>query len=949
MRVRIGRRAAWVIGAIVLTALGIAAVSMFLRGQRLRWSHRAPGPTAQNVAPAVPSLPELAPTSGSVAKGMLVRGVVRASTGELAAGATVTLYRAITDWPEWRGERLDQATTLGDGVFQFRADAALGLFVRVEHRAYATTVVAVPAEGTLELRLPQAFELFGFVTNDAGAPVPNARVALESVPGDQRRVEVTTTEPNGRYTFRNLAAGPVRLVARHESWQPAAEPAIVVGDQVRADLTFDRPAMAPIRGRVVSATTQAPIAGATIELLPANQKLGLVDPVATRTADDGAFLLTGLARGTVRMVVRHPEHGAVLRTQQIGIAVTDLSVEMPIRTTVTGVLVTDTPPALHRGGEVLELCDVAGMLCRVVVGADGRFRCDQPLSPGPLRIRALGAPFAFQGTWSDRMSITLEEAPRNDLELAVVPPTRLRGRVVGADGAPLPGASLVRTRVSAKAIGSAARQFDITALGSQVGQLFGTDREEVVATSDAEGRFEVRAAKPGPLLVRVELMGHGSRLVLLQIGGNAAPQVHEDIVMVRGGRLQGRVLRGTRPLVGATVTIDGEEGQAVVVSDRDGAWRVEDLVPGTYSVRARVPTGSAEGVGVVALDGIARRVDLRLAVERSVRGVVAGSDGQPLPGALVMLRGGSGRSTATDSEGEFVLEVPERSVELLVSLLDRSRQRVVPVPFGTERITVQLDTPPTCAIVARIVGLPGRKPLRGGVLRLTQIDGDEEIDRRSRWLEFPEGELRWPLCPAGRTRIEVWCEGYAPFVVERDVAANESHALGEILLEPAGRLVGVVRDLDGNPIPNAVVLLGEEGDLQLFEAENRSGADGSFRLSGVTSRSAVLVARAAGYAPVVVALQLPDDVLTTTPYELRLSRGATIQVVVPRQLARDGGYVQLLRDGRVLASSEIEESGRADFVNRAVGRYKVRLLGSDAAPKQVIVDPTAELVRVQLP
>jgi hypothetical protein len=150
-------------------------------------------------------------------------------------------------------------------------------------------------------------------------------------------------------------------------------------------------------------------------------------------------------------------------------------------------------------------------------------------------------------------------------------------------------------------------------------------------------------------------------------------------------------------------------------------------------------------------------------------------------------------------------------------------------------------------------------------------------------------------------------------------------------------------------VPNAVVMLGEEGDLQLFESTNRTAADGSFRLRGVTNRSSTLVVRAAGYAPSVVSLQLPDDLLAPTPFELRLSRGATIQAEVPRQIARDGGFVQLLRDGRVLATTEIDELGRAAFVNRAVGSYRVRLLGSEAPPKPVEVDAADEVVRVQLP
>lgn len=948
------RRGAWLVGGLVLLALIAAVFVMLTRGRRawLRNETASPVAAAPMGPAAVPSLP-LDATANVAARGFELRGIVRAPGGAPTPDATVSLHRASTAWPEWRTERAEQvAVTQGDGSFRFRVDSPHGLYVRCEHPQLATTVAEVPVDGSpLVLSMVPGFDLLGFVTNADRAPVANARVALESVAGEQRRAVVVVTGPDGRYQFRNVAAGPVRVVARHPSWQPTAEPAFVVGESPRLDLAFARPALAPLRGRVLAAATQAPIAGATIELLPPNQKLGLVDGITALSGPDGTFLLTGLARGNMRMVVRHPDHGAVLRTQQVGIASEEVLVEMPPRTQVQGVLAADGDASLLRGGEVLELRDLAGLTCYVTVAADGRFRCGTPLSPGPLRIRAFGGRFAFENSLGDETGVTLEESPRNDLELPIRKPTIVRGRIVDPNGKPLAGAAVVRTRMlSARSIGDAALQLDRDLLLTQFAQLFGSERDEVLARAGDDGTFELLAQKPGPLLVRLDARGYGRKLLRFEVGGDRAPTELGDVVLGRGGAVGGVVSRGPRLLAGAVVAIDGRDAAATVVSDRFGRWMVGDLVPGAYRVRARLPSGAAEGDVVVRGDGSIANLDLRLGAGRSVRGVVRGSDGQPLAGALVGERGASGRTTTTDASGEFVLELPQRAVELQASLLDRSLQRIVSVPLGVDRdVEITLATPPTCTIVGRVAGLPGRKELRGGLLRIARIDDDEEVDRRSRWLEFPDGVLRWPLCPVGRVRIEVWCEGYAPCVVERETEAGQELDLGELILEPGCRLSGVVRDAQGAPVPNAVVMLGEEGDLQLFEGGNRTAADGSFRLRGVTNRSSTLVVRAAGYAPSVVSLQLPDDLLAAAPFELKMSRGATIQVAVPRQIARDGGFVQLLRDGRVLATSEIDEFGRADFVNRAVGSYRVRLLGSEAPPKLVEVEAAAELVRVQLP
>ncbi|MGB3966841.1 MAG: carboxypeptidase-like regulatory domain-containing protein, partial [Planctomycetota bacterium] len=325
------RRGAQVVGAVVLVALGWAVVAMLATAPpiaaKLTPAPKVPAVTKEVPVPELPMVgitsqlagPRTAPT---------VRGIVRLPGGEPAEGASVAVLRAVTAWPEWRSEELDRATTRRDGAFQFRFADANGLLVVFTHPQFAGDTVELLQPGeALELQLAPGFELYGQVSNDAGVPLANARVALEAVPGEFRRVAVTTTAANGGYRFTNLPAGPVRLVARHPDWQPASQPAVVVGDQRRVDVRCDRPAMTPLAGHVVSAATGAPVAGASVELLPLNGKLGLVDAIAARTGADGAFLLTGLPRGSMRLLVRHPDHGASLRTETVGLAKKDLTIE----------------------------------------------------------------------------------------------------------------------------------------------------------------------------------------------------------------------------------------------------------------------------------------------------------------------------------------------------------------------------------------------------------------------------------------------------------------------------------------------------------------------------------------------------------------------------------------------------------------------------------------------
>ncbi len=947
---------AWPIGLAVL-ALLVAAVWTLVTQTRRARATAVPDVAAvgEPAAPVTPGAPVVAAPTDARWQSQAVGGTVLQPDGLPAVGATVTILRAITAWPEWRSERIDQAITGPSGTFEFRVPRRQALLVEFGHPSFAGGIEQVPlTDVPLRLQLQPGFELFGVVTNPAGAMMANVRVAIESVLSDDRRVQVTTTSANGSYRFGNLRAGPVRLIAHHETWYPATVPVVVVGDQVRRDLAFERPAMAPLRGRITSLASQAPIADAMVELLPVNARPGLADPIVGQSAADGTFLLPGLPRGNMRLFVRHPEYGVLTRTLAVGAVPLDLTFELPPRSRLSGQLVVEDETQPFLGGELLQVRDSAGQIELALVGADGTFRCVAPLSPGWANVRILESRFAFQNTLQHTTSVRVEEGGRTDVELVLMRARQVRGRIVDEHGQPLAGAAVSRTRLlaeSARFIGNAFVDLDISSLGSQVAQLFRDDRDELLAVTAADGSFVVTGQEPGSVLVRIDLAGYGSRWLRLPVASGPVPQDMGDIELPRGCRIQGRVLRGGRGLAGAAVTAVGADSQAMAVTGEGGAFAIDDVLPGEYRLRARLPSlpsGSREQVVVTAPEHAAADVVMVLEAGRTLRGLVSGSDGQPVPSALVTVRGAVGQTTLTDSSGDFLLELPDREVELQVSLADRSRLQLVSVPTSMQSLAVRLDTPSTCTLSAQVAGLPGKQRLAGALLRFVSLD-DAAADARSRWVELQNGQLRWPLCPVGRVRIEIWSDGFAPFVTEREFTASENHDLGELLLEPGARLAGVVHDEHGAPVANATVWLGEEADADLFDPAVRSAADGSFHIGGVTARSARLIVRATGFAPRATDLALPQDVLSSTPLVVTLERGATIEVQLSRRAEFDGGFVQLRQRGRVVASSDFDESGRAWFANRSAGAYSIVLPGGEVPAKDVVVAPGVPLVRVRLP
>lgn len=950
----------WLFGVGVLISVAVAVTWMFYESRRtgrestevssqLR-SQGTAGGSAEVMTKVLPRLmADEGARSASVAPGELVRGVVLLPEGSSAAGATVTLYRLLTAAPEWRKKQVAQAITGANGSFQFRAPHLHGYLLGFQHPDYAGGEVEVSTLGdAMQLRLRPGFTIQGTVLNDVGSPVPNARVSIESVLGDARRARYTMTAADGTYRFTNLAAGAAELVARHEFWQPARATAVVIGVRERTDFQFTRPSMSPLRGRVVRASTQEPVAGATVELEPISNKLGLVDPVATVSGDDGSFMLSGLSRGSRRLLVRHPDYGASLEIVSIRSVAKVVTVELPDRAVVAGKI-----EGVQAGGEILEVEDSGRELAYAQVQPDGSFRFDRKLSPGFVDFRVLGGAFLFQNLRGVSARMRLDEPDADEeaaeIYLDAVDTSVVRGRLTDGDGNAIAGARIEWVSDSFRQLGAGAWQLDLAKASDGFFKLIGA-RDQVLAISDEDGAFEIRGRRVGMLQAKVSAAGWGNRLIRARVPSPGEVEDIGTIVMAPACRVSGRVLRGGQPFVGAVVILDQGDSGGLAKTNERGEYFVQDLMPGTYRVQARIfgrPTGRSTLAQVtVGPDQPVTDFDVALQAGRIVSGFVTDDDSQPLRGALVGVRGRTGEVVTTKASGAFEVELRPRDTELVVSFGDRGNQRIVPIDRGQKMVRVALASTNTSTLVGRISGLPARRPIGGVLLRLTELD-KQDAQPISRWVETAGGDLRQAQIPSGRVRIEIWAEGFAPYQQERLLQPHEDHDLGEVLLAAGAQLRGVVRDMKGNPVRDAMILLGDEADFALFLPTVRSDGDGLFTIQGVTSRSRQLVVRSPGFAASTVTLQLPRDVLSVDPLEIRMERGTTIEVSVARRFRPEDGLVYLRRNGHLLESTVLDDTGKAWFANRSAGRYTVQLIGSSLPEQVVDVKPGQELSYVR--
>ena len=458
----------------------------------------------------------------------------------------------------------------------------------------------------------------------APAPMPVAVEEPTAAPLQASAEASPPPEPDtsaaGTYTGRLLAAdgsprGDVEVV-----WVPTPEVLVAAG-LAEPSLDPDEPAHRPVRS------------------------LGELMPV-TRTDDDGRFALTVEGAAAARpptdappaglrepVIVAHaPDALAVLSTKEHDLGELTLCSEGPFSVEVVdeagrpvpgtwaeGVLTTTRLPACESGGESQHaVVFPRGLVVPLHPAAPGRFeRHDLPTATGTLRAGAPG--HATVRRWLSRGARGKEQAP-----IELPREARLRGLVLGPDGAPAAGCLLTLTSDPGSNYpvhhGVGFRADDDTVLLALDGSSHrGTTR----ARTDAEGRFDVGALHPTAHDVFVEADGC-------------------DVL-----RVQDVVPDGT-PL---TLRLETERTLAVTVRDAEGrpvpgaavtAWRGVMLDPNLLTVDP--PPGSGRPFVVHGASPLVTTLEARAPWHQSV--VEQVRDGEPAA-ELTLPRAGALRVVVT--------------------------------------------------------------------------------------------------------------------------------------------------------------------------------------------------------------------------------------------------------------------------------------------------------------
>ena len=382
-----------------------------------------------------------------------LRGVVRQGN-EALADATVL----VSAGPPERGHRLWSLRTEADGRFESpplpleRAQVMAFSPRGVPLLRRLTLATGGGEETVFELDLGPAFHCT--VRDVRGQPIDQAAVSVRHYQGEERGPWRTIgyTDLKGELQCAlDTVSAPLQIRFVRAGYVTARRP--LLGSSANVKLR----AAPTVRGVAVNARTGLPVDVLSIDVERIGASSGEPAGLATTVLERGRFVIARPDAGRCRLVVR--AHGLAGRSPEI-----DLAPEIDLEEVAAG----DIPVLLHPVAEVYgrflspagePLSDTAVALCAVqegdservhgvavpaispavaetTTGPDGTFQLSS-VRPGLYFIRATHAGF------EEYVSPALVAPVAGEVVVRRVAGARLRGRLLGSDGVPVPYVEIV--------------------------------------------------------------------------------------------------------------------------------------------------------------------------------------------------------------------------------------------------------------------------------------------------------------------------------------------------------------------------------------------------------------------------------------------------------------------------------------------------------------------------
>ncbi|HEX6098282.1 MAG TPA: carboxypeptidase regulatory-like domain-containing protein [Thermoanaerobaculia bacterium] len=501
----------------------------------------------------------------------------------------------------------------------------------------------------LLLTIPSGIAVSGRVTDAKGEPLSGVAVtAVDSRDADNSMMYPPTpvgeddaerTAVDGSFTVR-LEEGTYDFRFLREGYAPKTVRAQSVSRLATTTVDTTMEQAREISGRVVRGG--AGIAGVRLNVFTSGFNAAAV------TGPDGSFTLSGLAPGSVRVMVWKADE-FIQDTRSLTAPARDVTIDIPGGGRVTGRVVdksTGKPlTSFHAGISMSRSGMMAGPpQMREFSSEDGSFTLEN-VPAGALSLVA-----SAHGYTSTRLNVTVEEGKTlSNVELPLDAGVRLTGRVTGPDGT-----ALADVTVSIEP--SPVRPFPMRG-------------PESTSITDANGEYSLEALPPGEETIVFMHPAHvGSRKKVTLKGR----ETKLDVQLTAGQRVTGLVVTAAgTPVPGAHVSAygPGMSGGNTVATDANGVFEMDALPPGRYRFNA-LKSGAGQGTAENVDIGSNEQVRITLRAGATIHGRVIGLSPQELATTRVSAYAGSGYATAlVEATGSYRLEgAPTGTVRILAEV-----------------------------------------------------------------------------------------------------------------------------------------------------------------------------------------------------------------------------------------------------------------------------------------
>jgi len=773
-----------------------------------------------------------------------------------------------------------EARVAADGTFRLAlgTDGPVHLAVdgRFLYSAPLTAVAAGASTAEVEVQLGACMtgelKLPAEISDPAGflaalrvrlGPDPT-QISLAATSSYQSRL--AKPEATGRYELRALKPDQVHaLLVESDACADLTRPGLKFTPGETRTMDLQLKLGATVRGQVVD-ERGAPVAQAEVRAAESGM-WGSSGSTRTETNTDesGRFVLEHVSEGKSMLLATKDGY---LESKSLPVELVDredrsgLSLELGRGASLSGVVrLPDGNPA--EGAEIDVSFDLESMMgvgaANATRGADGKGRSD---ANGRFEVTGLGkGPFTVVASlereladgekekWSARLPKVAPE--RHDLELVLIAPCTLAGRVVDAAGQPIE-----RFHVSASQPG---------AVFFDPGQQRGRDFVE------ATGAFELKNLEPGMWQVSARAAGFGPMAPLeLQLPRTGLEPLVLTLMPEAG--VAGVVLDPDgRPIAGARVTIPGDLADTMrrmrgdqrppeALSDGEGRFHLTGLGSDVKAIHALHERFAPSASHPVELAPGAQITDVKLQLSRGgrVTGEVYGTEGELAADTQIVAQNRASfemSMSRTDGQGAFaferlaagpwtitamlgagtaegVVDSPEATSDFMSNL----RFEMIDLADGEEKHVV-LGAPPEAPVTVHGIVRHGKEPVTQGLVSFVP-DGMKSLSGMKMKSLGSDGTFTLQLDHPGEYIVSVQIQSgggaFQQDTVEfrRKVPEVEEHTL-ELDLPLAG-IRGLVRGSDGTPTANMRVSLTVEGGVQTGSmlgghySEATTGADGRY-------------------------------------------------------------------------------------------------------------------------